>query len=414
MAHLWKLKSGHDRRFRSGHPWVYSNELSESPKGISPGDAVELRDASGKFLARGYGNPHSLIAFRALSRHESDTAPCDDAAIALKLQAAERLREVLGIGDVSHRLCFGEGDGLPGLVIDRYRLDPDGRSLVVIQPHTAGAERWVAGIVKRYALQGCAVMVRRDINVRSREGIAVIDEPELHGIRREELQGAVIRVGGARFEVNLYDGQKTGFFLDQAQNIELASRLASGLTAGATDGGVVRVLDLCCYVGQWGVQLGSHLKSRGRRVEVTAVDASAQALEYASRNLVRAGVEVRTLKRDVVHELTDLPDAFYDVVICDPPALVKSRKDLAVGAHAYTTLNTQALRLTRAGGLFVSCSCSALLEDGHFLEVLAKAERRSGREVRWVASGGQSFDHPESLAFPEGHYLKARFGWVSR
>ncbi|HLE00434.1 MAG TPA: methyltransferase domain-containing protein [Bdellovibrionota bacterium] len=416
---IWKLRSGGaDRRFRAGHPWIYSNELASSPTGTEPGAPVELQDASGKFLARGYGNPHSLIAFRAMTRDPSDKDPMSRDSVFRSLLEAAKVRETLGLHTTSHRLCFGEADRLPGLVIDLFRMTA-GRQIFVIQAHTAGAnrlvpdlpellERYVASQDHERAWENTGIILRNDIGVRKLEGIGEEPPRAIKEIKGVDYANVQVQASECDFAVNLISGQKTGFFLDQAANIQLAiSRLAQ--VAGSPSK-PVRILDLCCYVGQWGAQFVHALRKRGIQSEVIAVDASAQALDLAKRNIVAAGADCETLRYDVLKDLGTLPNAAFDIVISDPPALIKGRKDIPQGTHAYLQLNTQVFRLVRQGGGVVSCSCSALLEEESFLRVLTKAAARQQRRIRWVGRGSQSPDHPMLSEFPEGRYLKCWIG----
>lgn len=435
---VWRLKSGADRRFRAGHPWVYSNELQQSPKGIEPGEAVELCDAGGKFLARGVGHPHSLIAFRALSRDEENLAPHLPEAILSQLLKAASLRDRLGLTRLSHRLCFGEADGLPGLIVDRYQLKAS--QVFVLQAHAAGMERWViphteellrSFVEKQRSIhnasgyptwESTAIVIRNDAGARKLEGL---EEQEPRVLRAGNLGGesalseATIRVPSAlgwgsglqefeEFSVNLLRGQKTGFFLDQSFNLRLAAGLLSALRPESKSK-PLRVLDLCSYVGQWSAQLAQVFRKTGHKVEVVAVDASAGALELARQNIEARGARCQTLKGDVLKDLKALEDRSFDLVISDPPALIKGRKDIPVGSHAYLQLNTEVFRLVRNQGAVISCSCSSLLEEEEFLKILSKAAYRNRRSVRWVGRGGQAPDHPILAEFPEGRYLKA---WV--
>lgn len=428
---IWRLRAKADRRFRSGHPWVYSNELQESPKGIEPGALVELHDAAGIFLARGFGNPSSLIAFRALSRDAADLvdgAGLDEVLIA-KLRSAQEARHALGLANVSYRLCFGEADWLPGLVIDRYLLS-QGEQVLVVQPHSAGMDRACAnivGILKAVSdpalWEKTAIVLRRDMSVRKLEGLTEAESEVLKSVSGLDLANVKIRIassqglsgqGSAPIELStdLAGGQKTGFFLDQAANVQLAAQKFRDLPTA--EAGKIRILDLCCYVGQWGAQLTAMFRARGLAVEVVAVDASAQALERARTNIEAQGGKCTPLKTDVLKGLGELPDRSFDLVICDPPALIKGRKDVPAGTHAYLTLNTQVFRLVRRGGGVVSCSCSALLEEEEFVKTLSKAAYRNRASVRWIARGSQAPDHPMLLEFPEGRYLKSWFGYVSK
>ena len=406
---VWRLRKGADRRFRAGHPWAYSNELAESPKGIAPGELVELCDAGGAFLARGHGNPSSLIAFRTLSRDRTEIDPLGAEGLARRLARAHDLRRALGLSETSHRLVFAEGDGLPGLVIDSYALADRSRVLVV-QAHTAGMDRALPAIdaALEAMFPGAGLVVRSDVGARALDGVPVEPPRVVRSPGGMDLAAARIRVAGLELETDLAGGQKTGFFLDQAANLALAAERLAGIGA-REPGAPARVLDLCCYVGQWGAYLARAIALRGGRAQVTLVDSSARALEVAARNVAAQGADVEPVRADVLRDLGAMPAGSFDVVIADPPALIGRRKDVPQGTHAYLQLFTQAVRLLRPGGGLVACSCSALLEEAAFDGALAKAARRNERTVRFVARGGQAPDHPVLLEFPEGRYLKC---WV--
>lgn len=433
MATVWKLKKGMERRFRAGHPWVYSNELSESPKGIEPGAPILLQDAAGNPLALGYGNSKSLIAFRAVVRGSPESPlkgvdPFSASFLSQALSSALSLRVRGGMASASFRLCFGEADFLPGLVIDRYLIG-DSQAFVA-QAHTAGADRMLSNLPE--ALQSMiakipggvswektAIVYRNDLGVRALEGIKsefTADERVARKVSGLDLSKSLIEIAPAlgngpslKFRADLVNGQKTGFFLDQAYNITLAVLKFRSLR---NEGKPVRILDLCCYVGQWSAQLARVFRDQKVPVEVLAVDASQGGLDLAKENIEREGAKVSVLKADVLKDLTTLDAHSFDLVICDPPALIKSRKDIPTGKHAYLQLNTQVFRLAKETGAVVSCSCSGLLEEEDFEAALSKAAYRNGAKVRWVAKGSQSGDHPMLLEFPEGRYLKSWFGWV--
>jgi len=181
--------------------------------------------------------------------------------------------------------------------------------------------------------------------------------------------------------------------------------------AQATGRRRLRMVDLCCYVGQWGAQITRFFAKRGIEVEVTLVDASKAALAQAEQNARGAGAaQVVSVCGNVLQDLGQFSDRSFDLVISDPPALIKNRKDIPVGTHAYLQLHTQAARLVADRGAWVACSCSGLLEEEAFGETLAKAARRQGRHFSWISRGGQSPDHPILAEFPEGRYLKAWIG----
>jgi 23S rRNA (cytosine1962-C5)-methyltransferase len=404
---------------------VYSNELAVSPKGLPPGAPVELRDSKDQFLARGYGNPNSLISFRALSRDPEVADPASEDFLFQTIKKAQRLREQVGLSTYSHRLVFGEADRIPGLVIDCYLLaEPSGTQVFVIQAHTAGAQALLppvqVALEKLSAGQPTAIVLRNDIGVRKLEGLSEEDPRILKNLAGVDLREARILISPAtglaaakplEFYTDLVEGQKTGFFLDQFGNVRLAAQLLQPLEPAR--GKRLRILDLCSYVGQWGAQLARTYREAGLEVEVTVVDASDKALKLARRNVEAQGAKCEALRADVLKDLGSLKDADYDLVISDPPALIKSRKDVGPGQHAYLQLNTQVFRLVRKGGAVVACSCSALLEEEEFAKALTKAASRNYVDVRWVGRGAPSADHPMLTEFPEGRYLKAWIGLVT-
>lgn len=414
---IWRLKRGSDRRVRAGHPWVYSNELQGSPKGISPGEKIILMDASGDFIAHGYGNPSSLIAFRAVSRVEEDSQWDTLAPFTARLKAAWDFRAGLGVDQASFRWVFGEGDDLPGLILDVYQLAAAKR-VVVVQAHTAGIDRVLPVILQAIeaVAKPSAVVIRNDVSHRKLEGL-LIEEPKVLGTLGSD--GDLITIRSAdpmhdaplTFQVDLLKGQKTGFFLDQSENIRqfLDLFLRSVKTRKSSE--PIRILDLCSYVGQWSSQISAALKARGIKAEVLLVDASARALSYAKANVERAGGKAEVLEADVLADLPKLTGVEFDIVVCDPPALIPSRKDIPVGAAAYLKLNTEAFRLLAPKGWMVTCSCSQLLEDETFAKQITRAMIRNHKDMRWLARGTQALDHPMRLEFTEGKYLKM---WIGR
>ncbi len=409
------LKKDSERRFKSGgHPWVFSNELSGSLKGATAGESAELRDAAGNFLARGFLNPHSLIAFRSVTRNPEVKDPSSEEFLEKQLiSGAIALRERLGYAATSARLCFGEADGIPGLIVDRFQLTQSRGQIIVIQAHAAGVDRMLPilqKVLKKWAGPKSAIVIRNDVSVRKLEGIE-IEAPrvELSGIEAS-LNRAEFDVSGQTFRADLLEGQKTGFFLDQTWNTIQVARMAQKFFQGQKE---VRVLDLFSYVSQWGSRLSTSLKQSGvKNVHVTAMDASAEALEFAQKNLTHAGAVAEISKADILEKITQIPDSSYDLIVCDPPALIKSRKDHPAGKHAYLKLNTECLRILKKPGAIVSASCSAHFTPEDLIETLAKAARRSQVSPQWIFRGGHGPDHPVIAEFPEGQYLKTWFGVV--
>lgn len=417
---IWRLKQGADRRIRSGHPWVFSNELSESPKGLPPGSPVILLDSKGSFVAAGYGNPHSLIAFRALSFDSRMSEPCEQENLQAKLLKSWWQRKSLGF-QASFRLCYGEGDFLPGLVIDRYVVHQNGKKAQVlsVQILTAGIstaikdpESFFKELVEdayekqisSFNWDQTAIVLRNDVQVRRLEGMEVEKAVVLKNIPEWNLAQIDIEIKNqVLMETDLIEGQKTGFFLDQAYNIALLCDLISQAELPTKE---VKILDLCSYVGQWSTQLTRVLRDRGIKAEVTVVDVSEKALAFAKKNVERQGAVVNVRELDVLKDLGSLPERYFDIVIADPPAFIKAKKDVPTGRHAYLKLNTSAFKLVKKPGYVVSCSCSGLFIETEMMDVIKKAIARGENEARCILHGGHSPDHPVLLSFNEGFYLK--------
>jgi 23S rRNA (cytosine1962-C5)-methyltransferase len=438
---VWHVRKGAEAKVRRGYPWLFSNELAHSPKEAEPGEPIELRDHTDVPLAFGYGHPHSLIAFRSLSAGAAPEEGLTQEFLLKRLQRAHDLRRSLGLASTSHRLCFAEADGLPGLVIDRYRLDatagasgaPD--QVLAVQVSTAAMERalpllWEA--LKRWvdaeataggpAWDRTAILLDQGSSSRALEELPVL--PKVwHQVPPGPWDGSrptpiLVSAGIAgtpqAFLVDFLGGQKTGFFLDHRLNLGLAADLTRAWLT-AKPGGTLKILDLFCYVGQWGAVLARAAGALGVSTEVLAVDASERALDLAARNISGSAgqtpLRVHTQRGDILDSMEGIPGG-HDIVIVDPPALVKRRKDLPKGERAYGKLNREALRRVRPGGLIVTCSCSGLLGEDEFRDALQRAQVQAGRSVQWVVRGGQGLDHPVRAEFPEGRYLKCWMGIV--
>ena len=441
-----RLRSKEERRFKQGHPWVFSNELQESPKNLGMGEVVELCDAGGRFLAYGFANPHSLISFRELSRdpEQAGLSPgrVEASFFQSKFAIAGAFRKSWFGSAQSHRKIYGEADGLSGLIIDRFA--GAGTVVYVVQPHSAGMDANLPSILSALSgdrsgdsgFESRLAILRRDASSREKEGIAkhepvVVDLASGREIPAPgELRNFCFSVSGIMgsslsLSADLIGGQKTGFFFDQLQNIRLLETLLlrklRNDREARSPGSVYRVLDLCSYVGQWSVHLAQTLAEREAfPAEFTCVDASEAALRFADENLAAAGRAsgvAESLKRvmvkaDVLKPLNGIEACGYDLVIADPPAFIKNRKSIPQGRQAYAQLFGTAIEKTKPGGLVVCCSCSQLLSHEDFREALGKASRRSGRRVRWLAEGSPSFDHFTRLEFGEGHYLKCAIAQV--
>ncbi|WP_297364321.1 class I SAM-dependent rRNA methyltransferase [Acidiferrobacter sp.] len=383
-----RLRPREDRRLRAGHLWVFSNEIDcdATPlTAFAPGDPVRIESAHGRCLGVGYVNPRSLISVRIVSTDPRTVIGRD--LFVDRLQQARAWRERV-YASPFYRLVFGEADGLPGLVVDRYD------DVLVAQFTTAGMERLKGDVVEALdqVIRPTSILVRNDTSSRALEGLPSYVEAAL-GEPPEEV---TVIEGSCRFRVALRAGQKTGWFYDQRPN---RARLLPYVAR-------TRVLDLFSYVGGFGIQAAAHGASHA-----TLVDASEQALSYARGNAADNGVasHVATVRGDVFEVLRELRDGGerFDVVIVDPPALIKRRKDYEAGLAAYQRLNESALAVLGADGVLLSASCSYHLERQTLSRVVASAATRLRRGIQFVDEGGQGPDHPIHPAIPETAYLKA-------
>ncbi|MGH8508688.1 MAG: class I SAM-dependent rRNA methyltransferase [Gammaproteobacteria bacterium] len=378
------LKKGEDRRLRAGHLWVYSNEVDTHATplhDLTPGDSVTVLTSGGKTMGTGYANPHSLICARLLDRDRPwSTALCRE-----RLKRALALRERL-FDEPYYRLVYADSDGLPGLVVDRYA------DLLVAQFNTAGMERRVSDVIDslREVLDPKAILLRNDSPSRLHEGLDLYVEAAF-GQAPEEIS---LTEHGARFYVPVLSAQKTGWYYDQRANRARMLRYVKGL----------RILDVFSYLGAWGIQ-AAHAGARF----VQSIESSADALRYIERNARENDVRIVAEHGEAFATLKNLHDAAenYDVVILDPPAFIKKKKDLAEGLLAYRRLNQWALHLVRPGGILMTASCSYHLTHEGFVDVLRRASLRAGREIQLLEQGHQSPDHPIHPAIPETNYLKA-------
>lgn len=382
------IRRRHERRVRRGHPWVYSNEvdIERSPiTGFNAGDCVNVVTHSGRAIGSAYLNPHSLICARIYSR-KADRA-LDEMLIAERLREALALREILGWLPWC-RLVHGESDRLPGLVVDRYG------DVLAAQIGTAGMERARAAIVSALVdmFRPAALVLRNDLASRVLEGLDQGVEV-VHGELPERL---VLEENGARFEISPRDGQKTGWYYDQRCNRALAASLAAGRT----------VLDCFSYAGGFGIQA-----ARAGARSVLCVDSSESALERVARNADLNDVADRLEWRrgDAFETLRALREEarVFDMVIVDPPAFMRRRKDRRAGLEAYRRLNRRAIQVLAEGGLLLSASCSSHLGAEDHQATVAAAADDIGRWIQVLVRGHQAADHPVHPALAESEYLKA-------
>ena len=378
-----RLAKNQDRRLRSGHPWVFSNEIEEAEGSPTPGAEVVVEDHRGVPVGVGLYNPHSLIAVRLYSRRVRSV---DEALFRDRIARAMALRARILPVETTYRLIHGEGDFLPGLVVDRYG------DYLGLQALTAGIEARLETILRVLdeTLRPKGIVCRRDASSRTLEGLARMDPLVICEVPDRidaPYEGLVLTV-------DLRNGQKTGEFLDQRENRKRVAQEAHGK----------RVLDLYCHTGLFAVQCAA----AGAK-SVTGIDSSGPALERARENHRR-----NAPTRDIVFREAPVEESLralgrdeerFDMIVLDPPALVKSRKALAEGVRKYVGVNAAAMRLLAPGGTLATATCSHHVDAPAFLDILRTAAKTAGARFRLVEVRGQSRDHPVLLAARETSYL---------
>ncbi|GLS25323.1 class I SAM-dependent rRNA methyltransferase [Marinibactrum halimedae] len=389
---ILQLKPRADRRLKKGHLWVYSNEVDTEAtpfKTLTPGQQVTVVGDKNKVLGIATLNPQGLICARMVSRQGG--VFLDKSLLVHRIKQALGLRERC-FDQPYYRLVYGDSDLLPGLVVDRFG------DVLVVQIATAGMEAVKDEII--LALEQClrpkGILLRNDHSARSLENLPL--EQQIIG----DVPEAVALVeNGAQFLAPIQTGQKTGWFYDHRPNRELLQRYSKGL----------RVLDVFSYIGGWGVQAAVAGAS-----EVVCVDASADAMEWVGENACLNGVEdkvqgVQGKALDVLKALIAEGEKF-DVVVLDPPAFIKRKKDQKSGESAYYHHNELAMRLLGRDGLLVSASCSMHLGKDTLVDLVRAGGRHLERHVQVLHQGGQGVDHPVHPAIPETDYIKSLFARV--
>ena len=376
------LKKNEERRIQNGHQWVFSNEIHAVNGAPKSGDLVEIVRHDMKRLGVGFYNPHSLIAARFLSPDEEEI---DFKFFEKRLLAALSLRKKLYPKSATFRVVHGESDFLPGLIIDKYN------EYLSVQTFSAGMDTRLTLI--------CDVLVSifspRGIVERNESPLRTLEDlPLRKGIVRGTVEPTIIDLDDLKFRIDLLEGQKTGFFLDQRENRSSLRRFAKD----------ANVLDCFCNEGGFGLY-AAHFGAK----HVTGVDSSEFAIEKSNVNA--------TLNN--LHNITfNCADAFgalasdvelkkkYDIVVVDPPSFAKNKKTVATAAKGYKEVNTGALRLLNAGGILATASCSHHVTEEMFLNIIMNSGVKAGRKLRLLHIGGAAPDHPTLPAMPETKYLK--------
>ncbi len=366
-------------RIFHGHEWVYATEIKKSFGQPQPGDVVSLKDFRDRPLGSAIYNPHSQIVARRFSRRKQDL---DLDFFTRRIRQAIQHREQSGIDPELCRLVWSESDGLPGLIVDRY-----GKHLVV-QTLTLAMDLRKELIRDALVelLQPASIVLRNDSPSRKAEGM----EPGIEMLLGDNPGPFLVRANDLEFEVDLFDGQKTGLYLDQLQSHAEVASYAKGK----------RVLD--CFSNQGGFALAC---AKAGAAKVTAVDVSASACEAARANATRNGLEIEVLEHNVFDFLKHAaPD--YDLIILDPPSFTRNKKTLMDAMRGYKEIHLRALKLLDKGGILSTFCCSHHASRELFLENLAEASVDAKKSLRLVTEHGQRADHPVLITLPETSYLK--------
>jgi 23S rRNA (cytosine1962-C5)-methyltransferase len=377
-----------EKRLLAGHNWVFSNEIKEvraegEPK---PGDLAIIVTSTGHELGLCFYHPNSLIAGRMLTRSPKDVI--DTEFFRKRLADAMAYREKVCPGEIAYRLCFGESDGIPGLVVDRYG------SILVLQVLSAGIERRLDMIAAALddLLKPKGIYLKNDHRTRALEGLPL----ECRTLSGSVPEKTPIVEGGLRFVAAIGEGQKTGHYFDQRDNRAFLRPYFAGRN----------VLDLYCYTGGFAINA-----AKGGAKSVFALDSSGPALALAKENAKLNGVEgtVSFDEGDAEQALESFAGSLQpfkpDMIVLDPPSLVPAKKHLPKALRLYSKLNAQAMKALPRGGLLATATCSHHVGREDFIKMLRDAQTKAQRAIRMIALRGQSADHPVLLAMPETEYL---------
>lgn len=388
MPYQINLQPEREKSLLRRHPWIFASAIVPPKKRLNAGDTVDVLTADGTWLARAAWSPSSQIQARVWSFNQSEVI--DNAFFQRKIDRAYQARLPLIAKHqlTGYRLVAAESDGLPGITIDKYA------NVLVCQLLSAGAEKHRDKIVwaLRKQFPECGIYERSDVAVRAKEGLEEITQV-LHGEVPDEV---VIEENGVKILVNIKNGHKTGFYLDQRDNRAIAASYAKDK----------RVLNCFCYTGTF----GSYALNNGAK-HVTNIDVSDLALDTAKRNVAINGLDLSRCEfenADVFQALRDYKTAqkTFDLIVLDPPKFVDSKASLNRACRGYKDINMSAMQILEPGGILCTFSCSGLMPSDLFQKVVADAALDTGREVQFIERLSQAPDHPVSSNYPEGYYLK--------
>lgn len=387
------LKPHREESLQSGHLWIFSGALQQPPHWIEPGGLVDVKSATGQFVARGYYNPQTDIAIRILTHDVNEAIDAD--FLRRRVRRAQELRQVFDPNHTNaYRLINSEGDGLPGLIVDRYA------DILVAQIHTAGMDHLRPLIIEALMneVRPHGILMRNDVQARRREGLRV-EEPEVvaGGVPTQ----VTIRENDVLFLVDPWQGQKTGFFLDQRDKREALRKYVRGSK---------RVLNCFSYTGAFSV----YAALSSREAHVTSVDIAEAAIESAREQFLFNGIDParhQFLIADIFEYLEQAQSAGeqFGIVVLDPPAFAKTQSARKQALGAYRRLNMLGMQVLRPGGILLTCSCSGVMGMDDLFGAVAQVAQLQQRTVQVLEAYTHGVDHPVNLVMPETAYLKAVF-----
>jgi 23S rRNA (cytosine1962-C5)-methyltransferase len=385
------LKKRIGLRVENGHPWIFGNEIAEIEKTAQAGDIVTVFSAEKKFIGKGFINPISQITIRLLTRDENEHI--SPQFFRRRLEAAWNYRKKIGYTE-NCRLVFGEADGLPALIIDKFGEH------FVIQTLALGMDQWKTAITDalKSIFNTDRIYERNDVPVRELEGMV-----QQKGFLTNPFNTKIlIRENGLQFEADLENGQKTGYFLDQQDNRRAIHQIVKG----------GEVLGAFCYTGSFEVHAGYYGASSVLGLEISE-NAVGQARRNAELNGLEKIVQFETCNAFDVLKKRSREDKKFDVVMLDPPAFTKSRGNIGKAISGYKEINLRGMKLLRSGGFLVTSSCTNLVSPELFLDTIRAAAKDAGKKIRQVTYQSQSPDHPVVWGMENTHYLKFLIAEVS-
>jgi 23S rRNA (cytosine1962-C5)-methyltransferase len=421
------LKKNVDSKVLLRHPWIAKTLFDKPNESVNPSEVIEVRDAHNQFVSRGYANSLSFFYYRAMTFDSKEKLENKTEFIQDRLSELFIQRLSLGYRR-SFRLCFSENDFLPGLIIDRFLTEDHEKSyqVFVVQVTTAGINSYLGDPLKIFKnvvdklnqdkmieipWAQTILVLRNDIKIREKEGLPIGPAQILNNVNQVDLSSRPVFIdhwfleSEIKISADLMGGQKTGFFLDQNYNLLRVAEVFSEYVKFFKPQ-KVRIMDICCHLGQWSAYLGILLKQMGVEAEFHLVDISKEALAKAKETMDSYGIQAEYHVHDVMEDAFTIEDKAFDLIIVDPPAFAKSKDHIPAAKSAYQKLNLKAYRGIKKYGFVVSCSCSGAISLEDLKDSVNRAQIKAFRTSKIVAQGGHAADHPHLFSFPEGYYLK--------